>query len=287
MGWKICCSYSSIRDNFVKIAVTGASGFIGTYVINELYKRNVEIIAISRTKRSSTSLKLKKVKWIKIDISNPPKDCLNVIGNPDSLIHLAWEGLPNYRSNHHIDKELPSHFNFLSGLINQGLDSLIAVGTCFEYGMQSGGLSVNHRTLPENEYAIAKDTLHNQIRKLSNLHQIKLIWARLFYVYGVGQAENSLYSSLRKAIESGDKFFQMSSGRQIRDFLPVEDAASALVDLVFDKEAKNVVNICSGSPISVLELVEKLLKDNNWKIELAPGKLKYPDYEPHAFWGLK
>ena len=287
MGWKVCCFNSSFRDNFVKIAVTGASGFIGTYVLNELNKRDVEIIAISRADRNNSSPKLKNVQWIKFDISNPPKDCFKVIGKPDSLINLAWGGLPNYDSNHHIDEELPSQYNFLSSLIYEGLDSLINVGTCFEYGMQSGALSANDRTSPDNQYAIAKDTLHNRIREFTKLYPIKFIWARLFYIYGIGQAEGSLYPSLRSAIERGDKIFKMSGGKQIRDFLPVEEVATALVDLVFNKEAKDIVNICSGKPISVRELVEQWMKENNWKIELALGEYPYPDYEPHAFWGLK
>ena len=271
----------------MKVVVTGASGFIGTYVLTELNKKDVEIIAISRTQKNNTLLKLQNVNWINLDIAKPPKDCFNFIGRPDCLINLAWDGLPNYRSDHHINKELPSQYNFLSNLIYDGLDSLISVGTCFEYGMQSGELSVNHSTNPDNEYAIAKDTLHNKIRELSKLYPIKFIWARLFYIYGVGQAENSLYPSLRRAIERGDKTFKMSSGMQVRDFLPVEEVASAIVDLVFNKEVEEVVNICSGKPISVIELVEKWLKENDWEIELALGEYKYPDYEPYAFWGLK
>jgi len=271
----------------VKIAVTGASGFIGSYILSELDSRNVEIIAISRTIKHNSSSDLKNVQWVNLDILNPPKNCFKAIGEPDNLINLAWGGLPNYRSNHHIDKELPSQYHFLSNLINEGLKSLISVGTCFEYGMQSGALAANLKTNPDNPYGKAKDTLHNQLRELSKIYPVKLTWARLFYIYGIGQAESSLYSALRSSVINGDKIFKMSGGKQIRDFMPVEKVATEIVDLVFNEEAKDVVNICSGMPVSVQKFVEQLLKENNWNIELALGEYPYPNYEPHAFWGVK
>ena len=54
----------------MKIAVTGASGFIGGYVLAELDKRDVEIIAISRTIKHNSSPKLKNVHWVNLDIEN-------------------------------------------------------------------------------------------------------------------------------------------------------------------------------------------------------------------------
>jgi dTDP-6-deoxy-L-talose 4-dehydrogenase (NAD+) len=161
------------------------------------------------------------------------------------------------------------------------------VGTCFEYGPQFGPIDANIETHPNNPYGFAKDVLHKQLQQLKGLHPFKLTWARLFYMYGLGQAESSLYSLLRSAVERGDKVFKMSGGEQLRDYLPVEDVASAIVDLAFEEEDKCVVNICSGQPISIRRLVEGWIQQNGWDIELALGEYPYPDYEPLAFWGLK
>ena len=46
-----------------------------------------------------------------------------------------------------------------------------------------------------------------------------------------------------------------------------------------------VINICSGEPISIRDLVEKWLNENNWDIELTLGFYPYSDYEPRNFWG--
>ena len=70
---------------------------------------------------------LNKVIWKSLDIKNPPKDIFNFIGRPDCLINLAWGGLPNYKSNLHLDEELPSQYSFLNSLIKQGLKKIFHI----------------------------------------------------------------------------------------------------------------------------------------------------------------
>jgi len=271
----------------MKVAVTGASGFVGSYVLAELERLNIEIVATTRTSVTRDYSESTSIRWVNLDIASPPEECFKALGMPDVLIHLAWEGLPNYRSLHHFETELPLQYQFLSTLVHKGLKSLIVVGTCFEYGSQSGPIDVSIETHPTNPYGFAKDVLHKQLQQLKGLHPFKLTWARLFYMYGLGQSENSLYSLLRSAVERGDKVFKMSGGEQLRDYLPVKDVASAIVDLAFEEEDRCVVNICSGQPISIHRLVEGWIEQNGWDIELALGEYPYPDYEPFAFWGVK
>ena len=77
----------------------------------------------------------------------------------------------------------------------------------------------------------------------------------------------------------------MSGGEQIRDFLPVDVVASKIVDYSLNLKGSNIINICSGQPISIRRLVENWIKQNNWDIKLNLGFYPYPDYEPFAFWG--
>ena len=255
----------------MKVAVTGASGFIGRHVIAELEKLGVEIIAPTR---------------VEFDISQPPKNCFETLGKPDVLIHLAWQGLPNYKSPHHFETQLPKQYNFLSRLIREGLPSLVVAGTCFEYGLQSGPLAANIETYPITAYGLAKDTLRKQLQFLQQVQSFKFTWARLFYIFGEGQPETSLLPKLKKAVISGQDKFQMSAGEQLRDYLPVSEVARQLVGLAVRDYDHGVVNICSGKPISVRRLVESWVREQGCKIELDLGDLPYPDYEPMAFWGV-
>ena len=269
----------------MKVAVTGASGFIGRHVLRDLLDHGVEIVAVTRETARLAGLS-KAVRIVEMDIAHPASDCFEQMGRPDVLIHLAWDGLPNYKSLHHFETELPRQYFFLRAMVEAGLPSLLVTGTCFEYGMQSGALSAAMPTKPTNPYGYAKDALRQQLEFLRSIKPFNLTWGRLFYMYGEGQPNTSLYPKLKEAVLRGDKIFNMSGGEQLRDYLPVEEIARKIVQLALARRDIGAVNICSGKPISVRRLVEQWLRENNWEIELNLGYYPYPDYEPMAFWGV-
>lgn len=268
----------------MRIAVTGATGFIGRHVIADLERRSISPTLVSRS-AADVPQALRKHSVVQMDLKEPPHGAFELLGRPDVLLHLAWGGLPNYLSPHHFEEELPSHYRFLKSLIASGLKNLLVTGTCFEYGMQSGPLSEDSLTLPENPYGFAKDTLRRQLEYLRRETPFNLTWSRLFYLHGEGQAEKSLLPQLEKAIARGDRFFDMSAGEQLRDYLPVEDVARYLVSLSMLMRDNGVVNVCSGQPISVRSLVESWVRERHGLISLNLGCYAYPDYEPMAFWG--
>ena len=268
----------------MKVAVTGASGFIGRHVLLKLSESSCEITAITRKSENLSGFK-SKIDIMEMDISLPLENAYELIGKPDILIHLAWHGLPNYKSLHHFETELPVQYRFLSGLVKSGLPNLLVAGTCFEYGMQSGALGEDCEARPSNPYGFAKDTLRHQLGFLKHEHPFNLTWARLFYIYGEGQSEKSLFPQLKKAVENGDKIFNMSGGEQLRDYLSVSEVASYLVSLAMMEKDIGVVNVCSGKPVSVRKLVENWIAEYSWSIKLNLGYYHYADYEPMNFWG--
>lgn len=267
----------------MKIAVTGATGFIGRHIIAELSQHVVETIAVVRNVAKIPA------EWecdiCTLDISEAGEGALASIGSPDAVIHLAWGGLPNYNSMHHIETELPCQYHFLSQLVKEGLQTLIVAGTCLEYGMQYGSLSEGLEARPTTPYGYAKNALRTQLEYLRKAHSFNFTWSRLFYLYGEGQPPNTIYSQLREAVRQGKQRFDMSGGEQLRDYLPVEKAASLLINLALKEADAGILNIASGRPISIRSLVERWIHENEWKIEPNLGSYPYPTYEPMAFWG--
>src|SRR3989344_5621235 len=157
----------------MKVALTGASGFIGQHVLAELSQRQVEVVATTRCAANLSDVG-SAVRVVQMDISNPASDCFEQLGCPDVLIHLAWDGLPNYKSLHHFETELPRQYLFLASLIKAGLSSLLVTGTCFEYGMQSGLLSEELIATPKNPYGYAKDALRQQLEYLKEVKPFSL-----------------------------------------------------------------------------------------------------------------
>jgi dTDP-6-deoxy-L-talose 4-dehydrogenase (NAD+) len=149
--------------------------------------------------------------------------------------------------------------------------------------MQSGPLHEQSEARPNNPYGFAKDTLRRQREYLQQATPFNLTWARLFYLYGEGQAENSLLPQLKRAVD--DLEFKMSGGEQLRDYLLIAEVAKYLISLAMTGRDNGVVNVCSGKPISVRKLVEGWINENRWSIDLDLGHYPYPEYEPMAFWG--
>jgi len=201
----------------MKIAITGASGFIGRRVLDEFERQNIEVTAVTRDAR-----KLKHVssfhRVIEMDITQAGKSNFEELGSPNTLIHLAWGSLHDFNSPDHIDIELPAHFNFLKSLVESGLPSLIVSGTCLEYGMQYGPLSADLETQPVVAYAIAKDKLRKQLENLYAKTDLNFLWARLFYIYGEEQGPKSLFSQLKNVALEAGAVFNMSGGEQLRDY---------------------------------------------------------------------
>jgi len=271
----------------MRLAVTGASGVIGRYVLVELVKRQVDVIAITRNPKNLEQWR-DRIDIIEMDIGQAsPAELDRVAAGTDNLIHLAWDGLPNYQSRHHFECELPKQYRFLKGLVERGLPAMLVAGTCSEYGMQSGALTENSPTLAVHAYGFAKDSLRRQLELLGRDLPFAMTWGRLFYTYGDGQPATSLYPLFRAAVLRGDKFFEMSGGEQLRDYLPLREVASLLVRLAMRPTNAGLVNVCSGQPISVRRLVEGWVRDCGSSIQLNLGRYPYLDFEPLAFWGVR
>ena len=291
MGWEVCSTYSRFTSYIIgmkKILVTGASGFIGNYVIEELLKNNYSVIATSANPDNiKEKAWLAQVDYIPFNLHDYSSNTnyYSFFDKPDILIHLAWQGLPNYKALFHFEDNLPRHYSFLKNMITNGLQDVTVTGTCFEYGFAEGSLHEEMKADPANPYAIAKDTLQKFLSQLKKNNPFSFKWVRLFYMYGKGQNPNSILSQLDKTIEEGKEIFNMSGGEQLRDYLPVEKVAEYIVRIALQNQLEGIINCCSGQPIAVKELVKSYLAVKHKNINLNLGYYPYPDYEPMRFWG--
>ncbi len=270
----------------MKILVTGATGFIGHNLIPLLLQAGHFVTVVVRD-----SNKVKAFAWtndvrmIVADIHKLELNWLDKVDQQDALIHLAWPGLPNYKALFHFEDTLLADCLFLKTMIEKGVKQLLVTGTCFEYGMQSGCLKESQQAMPNNSYALAKDSQRKYLQLLQQEYSFVLQWTRLFYMYGEGQSPHTLLGQLKIAIDTDANQFNMSGGEQLRDYLSVEKVAEYLLEIIECRNCDGIVNVCSGQPISIRSLVEKYLDQHQAKMKLNLGFYPYADYEPMAFWG--
>ena len=268
-----------------EVIVSGATGFVGQHLIPLLLDDNYQIIAIARDRKKAQTFDwYNEVQFIASDFHK--NETSIKVQQGASLIHLAWQGLPNYKSLFHFEENLPFNYNFVKSLVLSGVRRVLVTGTCFEYGFQSGPIPSTAKTQPNNPYAAAKDCLRQHLEFLAKEHPFNFQWARLFYMYGKGQNPKSVLSQLDEAIDSNATEFNMSGGEQLKDYLPIEDVAQQLFDLYKSNRA-GIFNICSGHPMSVRRLVEQRITERGSAIKPNLGYYPYPDYEPMAFWGVR
>lgn len=271
-----------------KILVTGATGFIGNYVVSELIRTGHKVIASSANAVNAGKKQwFQNVEYIQFDFAgfDNAKNYFEFFQSPDLMIHLAWEGLPNYTSDFHLEVNLPRHQLLLKNLIANGLKDLTVTGTCLEYGFQEGKLDESIPANPSIPYAIAKNNLRQSLEDIGKDHPFNFKWIRLFYMYGKGQNPNSLLLQLDKALANEDRVFNMSGGEQLRDYLPVEAVAKYIIAIALQQKVTGIINCSSGTPVRIKDFVEEYLKSKKKQIKLNLGHFPYTTYEPMAFWG--
>ncbi len=141
----------------MRIAVTGATGFIGRHLVPSLLDRNHSVLAVAQCEQKLSSFGWSsQTELLACNVYKCDETVLQRIADQDAVIHLVWPGLPNYNEMFHIEKNYPSDYIFLKSLIGLGLKQLLVTGTCFEYGMKNGCLDENMTAEPTTPYESRK-----------------------------------------------------------------------------------------------------------------------------------
>lgn len=266
----------------MRIAVTGGNGFIGKYLIKFLIKdKKNKIIHLYRSKQ----IKHARIKNVKFDISKKiKKNVYKEIGSSEYLIHLAWDNLNNYNSKSHLGT-YTQNIKFFRNLHSYSLKKIFVMGTCFEYGKRNGELKENLRANPGNNYSKSKHNLKKKLFKIFKYKEPIVIWGRLFYIYGEDQDPRTLYGQFSKSIKDKKKIFNMSKGDQTRDYLNVNTVIKIIIKILKKSDKSDVINICSGRPVSLKNLVKKWQKKKKYKLKFNYGYYKNSVNEAQKFWG--
>ena len=258
-------------DNSKQIHIIGSNGFIGRSI--KKYSKNKNIIYWSHSSKKNF-----------LDIHNEETWTKLLNQKPAKVLLLSWPGLPNYNSKFHLEINLPQLIKLIEKLSLNNLKKIVVTGTCYEYGLLEGQLSEDINPNPVNQYAIAKNFLRMHLQKLCEDLKLNWIWTRLFYTYGPNQNENSLIPSLLKAIENNEKTFNISSGKQSRDFIHVREVVNLLLFVINNQLDNGIYNIGSGKPMSILEKVQEIKEEQKSDIEIITNYYKDREDEPLSFW---
>ena len=243
----------------IKVLLTGATGFVGKQILNNLLQKKIDVRILVRVGKENLITKNSKVEVVTTkDLFNEePEWIAEQCKGIDTIIHAAWYVEPNkyLDSLKNIDC-LSGSINLAKGAIKSGIRRFIGIGTCFEYDLDKSLLSTSSPLKPNTQYSISKVALFTILSQLFPLYSIEFAWCRLFYLYGEGEDERRLIPYLHKKISSG-QIAKLTNGDHIRDFLDVTEAGKRITEVALE-DKQGPINICSGIPITIREIAEKI-----------------------------
>jgi nucleoside-diphosphate-sugar epimerase len=241
------------------VLVTGASGFVGLPLLEQLVRAGDEVHALSTRARPP---KLPGVRWHRGDLAD--RDAIERLIEeltPERLVHLAW-----YTAHGRFWRAAENllwvqwSLQLLHAFVRNGGRRLLLLGTCAEYDWSSVVGPLNEFTspvAPTTLYGVAKDALHRVAHAYAEQEGVELAWGRLFFLYGPREAPGRLIPSVIRSLLAGEPV-ATGSGQQVRDFMYVEDVAGAVVALLHSPVV-GAVNIGSGEAMTVGELLELIV----------------------------
>ena len=234
------------------ILLTGATGFVGRQVLQEVINRSIECTVICRDISKIDSNQKKKINKIIIskNIFTEDKEWwLNNLKDIDVIIHMAWFVEPGeYLESEKNLECLIGSLNLAQAASERKISKFVGIGTCFEYYFNNSKIDINRKLNPQNLYASCKASLFNILTQVFK-NEIKFLWCRLFYLYGEGESEKRFYPYLKDKMEN-KKIADLSDGSQVRDFLDVKDASRIIVEASLGNNT-GPFNVCSGKEITL------------------------------------
>lgn len=236
-----------------KVLITGATGFIGRHCLPLLLERGYEVHATSSKKPVNNSADITWHQVNLLDLGKIPVLMSEV--QPSHLLHFAWYTVPEkYWTSVENLHWVQASISLLTEFVRHGGQRVVMAGSCAEYDWQHGYCSeVTTPLAPTALYGICKHSLQLMMSAFSKQTGLSSAWGRVFFLFGPHEHRDRLVAYVIRYLLRGEPAL-CSHGRQIRDFLYVQDVANAFVRLL-ESGVSGPVNIASGQKVALRELI--------------------------------
>lgn len=262
----------------MKVIVTGATGFIGRYLVDELLKKNCEVVAVIRPNSKNRCFlpEHQNLYIVELDMECY-RDLSSVItGSYDVMYLCSWNGVRGTDRN---DIELQKkNYAYSIDAIEQaiaiGCKKIIFLGSQAEYGKSVDVVDENCICRPIDEYGRWKYQLGKTAEDICRRHSIDFFHIRIFSLYGIGDYHKAMIpSTIDKLLNY--ECVNLSSCEQYWNYLYIGDAANVLAKFAVESFPSGVYNLASSDTKKLKEYTKQI-----WELCGMRGKLLYAEWNP-------
>lgn len=275
----------------LNVLVTGADGFIGSHLCEELIQQGFKVKALVEY-NSSNSIgwlndlsknKLNSIEIIYGDIRDI--EFVNKIGkNVDIIFHLAALIAIPYSyiaPRSYIETNVIGTLNILQTTINNSVSKLISTSTSEVYGTAKYiPIDEKHVLQAQSPYAASKIGADHLIEAYVKSYNVPAVTLRPFNTYGPRQSERAVIPTIiRQILDPKCVEIKIGDTSPVRDFNYVKDTAQAFIKLALAENKQTsfgaAYNAGTGKSVSIKETIEIISNVSNNKKKIVPSKERF------------
>jgi len=280
-----------------RVLVTGADGFIGSHLVEELVHSGARVLALSQYNSFNH--------WGWLDdlsclsdinvVSGDVRDlgfCKKLTKDVDVIFHLAaLIAIPfSYDSpGSYVDTNVTGTLNMCLAAKENGCQKFIQTSTSEVYGTAKYvPIDENHPLQAQSPYSASKIGADAVATACCNSFNLPVVIARPFNTYGPRQSARAIIPTIISQILTGVRELQLGDLTTTRDFNFVSDTCRGFISIAQSDEAiGEVVNIASNSEISIKAVLDLILELTQSDIEFAidPARLRPEKSEVQRLFG--
>jgi UDP-glucuronate 4-epimerase len=279
----------------MKILITGVAGFIGfNFSRFLLEKTNFDVVGVDnlnnyysvnvKKKRLNVLKKLKKFKFIKLDLTNKNKLDKVFKNNFYAVFHFAAQAGVRYsliNPRAYIESNTLGFFNVIEASVTKKIKKIFYASSSSVYGdSKKFPLKEYNSINPKNIYGLTKKNNEEICSLLAENHRISFVGLRFFTVFGEwGRPDMLIYKYLKSIFYKKEKFYLNNYGNHTRDFTYINDINKILLNLLKRNIPKgnNIFNICSNNPIKITKVLELISNEIKIKPQIFKRKFQKAD----------